>query len=861
MASEIVTQLNANNVKQHKPQGPDAIGGIDDWLLSNGTLCAVVSDKAHESGLMAWGGSLVDIYQCDRGNDQWSFLHVLPNIDKDLSFKPVLIEPYEQSGHPGLRVEFAGLGLSLQSEYSFVATSKTRLRVVHRLRRRADGDALTMLGILALHPHAALAPFSISTKYPAYSLGFSYPASDMNDTLSVVDAMVPADVHVYVGDSALGEVSYGVQTNSAVLLDSDGNRENLPVFQQTASTYSMQGVFSRSPWFGGEGKLGLLEFAQSQLMDIDIGETLEIVQTIYLGDKSDVASVSNQIYQGPRLNGSTNAADTTVSVFDKAGNALTSVRTDENGTFSARLPEHTSAVTLQLRTAGNDTTTQHSIDITGPITNTGLLASDTVARLPIVNELPVRLTFIGLHETANPDFYRHGPSVRFGGSDESDIRKANYVSLAGLESDITEVRLPAGSYRVIASRGMAFGVTETTIEVKAGINPPLVVKAPLQEVDTQGLLAVDFHVHSAPSFDSSIPIEERMRGFVAQGGEVLIATEHNVLVDYQDLVQELGLQGHLKVIGGIELTGMARTASAPFTNGHLNVFPVQARPNEFSGGLPRHEGLRLRELYSRFGSTGSRPLFQLNHPRTAQANSEDFDGNFFEHLYSGQRYDPEQELGSPVNKILLEKDAKTNLRDLDFNLLEVANGPAYDNYKRTQTDWFSLLSQGERIVGSANSDTHGTRHLVAIPQNFVALEEYTQESFLSAVKEGRMFGTTGPIIKLSIENETGAPKRPGDTHAGRSFVLNVSVQAASWVPVSELSLVINGQITQQQAVHAGETIALPIELSKDSYIVVEVKGEPSKLYNELAPDFRPFAFSNPIYVDADQDGQWTAPGL
>ncbi|MEM8499115.1 MAG: CehA/McbA family metallohydrolase, partial [Pseudomonadota bacterium] len=320
-------------------------------------------------------------------------------------------------------------------------------------------------------------------------------------------------------------------------------------------------------------------------------------------------------------------------------------------------------------------------------------------------------------------------------------------------------------------------------------------------------------------------------------------------------------QDHITVIYGSELSGMARTASAPFTNGHLNVFPVQARPNEFSGGLPRHEGLRLRELYSRFGDSGSRPLFQLNHPRTVEPDSDDFDGNFFEHLYFGQGFDPKQKLTSPVNKILLEKQANTNLRDLDFDLLEVANGPAYGHYKRTQSDWFSLLSQGERIVGSANSDTHGTRHLVSIPQNFVALDEYTEEAFLSAVKEGRMSGSTGPILKVFIENESGEPKRPGDTYAGNSFVLSVDVQAASWVPVAELALFINGKTTHRQAVSAGDTISLPLELTKDSYIVVEVNGATSKLYNELAPDFRPFAFSNPIYIDADQDEQWTAPGL
>ena len=42
---------------------------------------------------------------------------------------------------------------------------------------------------------------------------------------------------------------------------------------------------------------------------------------------------------------------------------------------------------------------------------------------------------------------------------------------------------------------------------------------------------------------------------------------------------------------------------------------------------------------------------------------------------------------------------------------------------------------------------------------------------------------------------------------------------------------------------------------------VEVEGPAEGIYAEVAPGHTPFAFSNPIFVDADQDGEWTAPGL
>ena len=49
------------------------------------------------------------------------------------------------------------------------------------------------------------------------------------------------------------------------------------------------------------------------------------------------------------------------------------------------------------------------------------------------------------------------------------------------------------------------------------------------------------------------------------------------------------------------------------------------------------------------------------------------------------------------------------------------------------------------------------------------------------------------------------------------------------------------------------------------YVVVEIDGDATgargEIYRDLAPKFMPFAFTNPIFVDADGDRAWTAPGL
>lgn len=853
-------QLNMNNIGRLQPAGPDAIGGIGDWLLSNGTLCAVVSDTEHESGFMAGGGALVDVYDCNEGNDQWAFQHFLPNIDQHAALATESISVSQDQGTASLTVAAKGRGLALESVYTVSDEHPTQLHVSHSLRREEKGDALTMLGLLVLHPHMSLTPFSISTQYPQYGLGFRYPASSTDDMSSLIDAMVPADVHVLVGARNLGEVSYGVQMRRAEVIASDGEISSLPVFQQTGESYNIQGALSSPPWLGGEGKLGLLEFAQSQLMDLAVGERIELEQIIFLGDVADVASVSNQIYTGPTLSGSIDAIDAVIDVFGGDGQPISSVRPNAQGEFKVVLPVRTSSIRLVASEKSMVEAQNYEFSFDGGAIDVGKLTTVKPARLVIENDMALRLTFIGLEETPNPNFYASGFNADFGTGKNPNIQTANYLNFAGTRSDLREVLIAPGRYRVLASRGMEYGVTEKLLELRSGDNLPFVVRPPERELSSDNLLAADFHVHSAPSFDSYIGFDERLRGFVAQGGDVLVATEHNVLIDYtRDLVRA-GLKGVVHVLSGIELTGMARTATTPYTHGHLNVFPVSASPEQFAGGLPAHEGKRLRELYASFKDSKSGRLFQLNHPRSIDPNSTDQDTNYFDHLNSGQSYNPQQPLSADEHQSLTEQAPVTLIRDLDFDVLEVANGPYFENYQRVRTDWFSLLNQGERIVATANSDSHGNNYLVAIPQTYVQLANYKERQFMQAVKQGHMFGTTGPLLEVSLRNEQERATM-GGTVSGNTVTLEVLARAASWVPIDTVTVFVNGAVATEQAITNGERLSIALQAEADSYVVVEVRGSASELYSVLAPGFESFAFSNPIYIDADSDGEWTAPGL
>ena len=95
----------------------------------------------------------------------------------------------------------------------------------------------------------------------------------------------------------------------------------------------------------------------------------------------------------------------------------------------------------------------------------------------------------------------------------------------------------------------------------------------------------------------------------------------------------------------------------------------------------------------------------------------------------------------------------------------------------------------------------------------------------------------------------------------RAGTLRVAVAAAPWVPVERLLVHRDGEIVAERPVARGDALELPLEFARDGFVVVEVEGRADPTFRALLPGFTPLAVANPIFVDADGDGAWTAPGL
>lgn len=859
-------QLTAKNFETRRLGGVDAIAGLGDYVLGNGVVCAAVSAPEHESTLSDRGGILIDLGHCGRDDDQWGVLQPMLNLSRESTLSVSEVTAAVVDGTA--RVEASGRagGLAYTTIHSLDEREPDRLRIETRVERFGEGEALFLLGDVVLHGHRQLTPFTLSGQQPHHSVGFDHPAIEIESAVSMVDAMVRADTQVLVGGSQLEPgISYGWRIVDAYVLRRDGSRDDLAHLALNGEHFSILGVYADTLVFGGTERPGMMELAQTLLMDLEPGEQLVYAREIVLGQRADVASVTDRFWSdGPVVVGRVSDPAARLHVFDAKGAPVTFVRPASDGAFTFRLPaERRGGYEVRVQ-RGDDVAATRQISVTSgtsPV-DLGLVTTGAASELLLPEGEVMRLVFEGLGDTPDPIFGGDGLTFMVGDERVRSSTESNDLLLAGVSSDPKRVRLPPGRYRVLATRGPEWSVSQTELNLEAGQRKPLVIEPPLRVVDWPGWVSADFHVHAAASDDSALPVRTRIASFVAQGADVIVATDHDQVFDYGPTIASMGLADRLTSMVGVEMTSTVIGSVTPFTSGHANAFPLVPQRQAYRGGAPSAENRRLRDIVAAVRERPGRPVVQLNHPRESGADREL--GSYLSHLaVAGEPFDPTAPLDAQANEAFSERSADSGLRDLDFDLIELLNGSSMNAYRLTRGDWFSLLLQGERRTGTANSDSHSSGHPVALPRSHVAYagglgRDFDEPAFMAAVRGGRVVGSTGPLLDARL-----GAAGPGERFVGTEGELVVSVQHADWVPVDEIRVFVNGAIAVRGPVGANGMWRTSLRFADDSFVTVEVEGraEPGSIYAAVAPGYTPFAFTNPILVDADGDGEWTAPGL
>ncbi|WP_372799293.1 CehA/McbA family metallohydrolase [Litorivivens sp.] len=848
-------QLDAANMASAARGGVDAIAGRGDWWLTNGTLCAAISDVEHDAGIVAGGGSLIDFGFCGRDDDQWTYANLLTGLAKEKAIRAS--EILAKSGASKAEVVVVGEdgGLRQTLRYVFSESDPSALSLWVEVERLAPGRPVRLSGLLTLYPHRALTPYTLSTIAPNYSIGFDHPYVDRHSMFSLTAGMMPADWNILVGSHVEpAPLSYGVQLASAYLTDRDGVDHRLPQFLVTLPDYSLHGWMTRPLWLGSE-KLGMMQMLQSQLMDLKVGERMVVHFRMLVGAAADVAAATDQIYQGPTLRGSVNTAPVSLEVFADDGRSVSQRRVEYPGEFSLTLPKELMKARVVARSPWGETVELNQRIAGDTDLGAVVFRERTELRLPAGKAM--KLSFFGLGNTPTPRLGDDLLNFRNKGQPVEHSLVSNSVSLAGVRSDPRVVFLPPGEYEVLASRGLEHSVTTTRLELKPGEVTSLEIDAPQRLLESDWVSA-DFHVHAGQSFDSTLPLTERFRTFAAQDAKLLVLSEHNRIVDGREALASLALDTPITLITGSELTGMARTPVAPTSLGHSNIFPVAERNELFAGGAPRVEDRRLRDLITdtRYRYPGA--IFQLNHPRSQDAIDSDL--SYFNHLSQAKPFEPVLPLTHPRNHSLLEP-ASSGFRDIDFDAMEILNGAEMDAFPIALRDWLSLLNQGYRIRATGNSDSHGMDEVVSVPRNYVKLaadaESSPETALVRAVRAGELFLTSGPLLSITHNGDNAM----GQELQGGSIALTIRVDAVPWVDVSTLRLYVNGRTYLERSIVPGQDYSEIVHVKRDSVAVVEVSGEAGRVYQKLFPGLQPVAVSNPVYIDADSDGQWLPPGV
>ncbi len=446
-----------------------------------------------------------------------------------------------------------------------------------------------------------------------------------------------------------------------------------------------------------------------------------------------------------------------------------------------------------------------------------------------------------------------------------------------------ELQLEPGEYVAWASRGLEYEVDAQTFAVGAGQTTEVLLQV-TQSVDTSGWISADLHVHAQPSHDSGVSPEGRVATMVAEGVEFLLSTDHDFILDYAPVIEDLGLEPYITSAIGLEVT--------PLEVGHYIGFPLRHDYLWEAGGAFDWTGMTPGEIRSSLeeaGETGVEVATLIAHPRDGILGYFD---QFGFSPYEGTPYDPT--LYVPLTSTAADYDIfKESQFDLDFSAMEVLNGKrfelirsptqaelddyadgadviGYDVIERTLgeqadleagtytlgagvkghvDDWFTLLNLGYRLTALGNSDTHGkTKTEAGCPRNFVmsGTDEpglVTGAEVAAAVNAHQVVASYGPFIRFWADDpDQGIGS---ELEASGPVELTVEVQSPTWFDVDRVEVYENGTLIHEwdglapnsDVVNLFET--LTVEPTEDSWYVVVAMGSEG-----LGPLFTPVEYPN-----------------
>jgi len=530
-----------------------------------------------------------------------------------------------------------------------------------------------------------------------------------------------------------------------------------------------------------------------------------------------------------------------VHVTDMAGIPLTrSLPTETDGRYRVHVPEGAAVrlyawrrgarVVGPLDVAASDGSEDLTLGLTAQVHVT---AVDDVLGEP----LPVRVSILPIDGTT----FEPPPGL-WG----EDVDPSGRVIVEYAHTGEVTVPVPDGRFRVVVSRGFEYEIADTEITVDAAevIEVPAVLS---RVIDTTNVQCGDFHIHTRQSADAPDDALLKVRAALAEGLELPVRSDHEYVGDFSAEIAALGAERWATSIASIEMTSMEIW-------GHMGVFPLEVLPGERNGGAPYWQefpepetpDVPLRtmsppEVFDAVRARPERPTIIINHPMG--------DTNYFG--YAG--YDP-----------ITGMAASPGDWDEEFTLVEVFNDASWVG-GRVVPSWLSFLDHGRRVFAVGSSDSHELRGSpVGYPRTCIEVDTDDPRMLTPTLVRDRLLAgratISGGIFVDAWADPSGAAVGPGrDAMAlGMRTPVRVRVQAASWVDVDALDVVVDGVTVDTIEILPGDAtpgephIRFDREIDVDiaggdgSYVIFAAHGDAT-----LEPVLRgrlPFGVTNPIFL-------------
>jgi len=511
---------------------------------------------------------------------------------------------------------------------------------------------------------------------------------------------------------------------------------------------------------------------------------------------------------------------------------LTRATTDAAGNFALHVPAAAN-VRLDAVRVG-----EPIVSTTVGTGTTGMISMPQLGKLHVTagdatGPLPVRVQVLPTDGAVPAIPANYGERGRFGGRLQ--------VAFA-VRGDVT-LDVPAGDWNIVVSRGYEYELAGGIRTIVAGQTTELDVEMD-HSVDTTNTQCADFHVHTWASNDSGDDSLDKLAQGVADGLELPVRSDHELVSDFTSEISALGVGSFAAGFGSIELTSME-------TWGHMGVFPLTPDPTRVNNGAPRWQAFptatdRDREfatlsplvVFEAVRARPESPLVIINHPRGG--------ANYFDYV----GYDPATGLADEPGEF-----------DPTFTLVEVFNDSDWvSNRERNVEDWFGLLRSGRKVFAVGSSDSHGlTSSPIGYPRTCLALgtddpTALTANLVRDTLAAGHAQVSGGVYVTAKI-----GTAGPGEsvTGAGSPMTVEVIVRAATWIDVDELELIVDGNREDLIPILPGDadptdpTIrfskSLPIQsAATGGFVIVAAYGDAN--LEPVHPGRKPFGVTNPIFV-------------